>query len=246
MKSIFLVVMVALAAFYVGSCKRIRKGVLEIRHTITTSITENFYRVELVEDGIYEPLKEFNLGPNYAGYYDTQTAFYWPDESAKSLGYTSKDESGSFSNKEGGKTPGKGGHWAPTTSPVTGGGGGGGGTGSGTTEILNVTVNGNSKDKQYRTFVVPSGVKKLTVTTKETPPDATWNETDLFVNEGTTRPTTNADPYTGYQAKKASLSNNRAQDVCVFDNPGAGTWTVMLYNYNSGYYASNLVVTIDK
>ncbi|MDB5245610.1 MAG: hypothetical protein JWQ40_4 [Segetibacter sp.] len=136
-----------------------------------------------------------------------------------------------------------------TSGTGTGGTGTGGtGTGGGTTEIYNQTVTGNRKDRQYRTFDVPAGVKSMKVLTKETAPDATWNETDLFVNEGLTKPVSKDDPHTagGWTAKAASLSNNRQRDSCVFVGPRQGKWTVMLYNYNSGYYFSNLVVTITK
>jgi hypothetical protein len=72
-----------------------------------------------------------------------------------------------------------------------------------------------------------------------------WNETDLFVNKSATLPDSKADPFRdGYTADYASLSNNRQQDVCTIANPPSGTWTVMLYNYNSSFYFSNLVVTV--
>ncbi|MDQ3190172.1 MAG: hypothetical protein M3Q58_01110 [Bacteroidota bacterium] len=114
-----MIVLITIGIFSIISCKKYKQGVLEIKHTITISNTENYYRAIIVEDGLYDPNVEFNYGPNYAGYYDTQTAYYWPDESAKSLGYKyrSHDGDGEFNGfitgKEGSsKIPGENGHWA--------------------------------------------------------------------------------------------------------------------------------------
>ncbi len=115
---------------------------------------------------------------------------------------------------------------------------------SGTSVLYTTVLNGGSKDRQYAQFVVPAGVKSMEVRTNESTAGFS-NHADLFVRRGS-KPTCNADPFTGYVADCASMSNNREQDFCNFTNPSSGTWYVMLYNYNGVSYKSNLVVTITK
>jgi hypothetical protein len=117
---------------------------------------------------------------------------------------------------------------------------------TGTKEILNIVIEGSGyQNKQYAQFVLPSGVKTMKVLTQEGT-KATSNHADLFVKRGS-KPTSAADPHIGgYSADCASLNVNRQQDVCNFTNPQAGTWYVMLYNYNGSYFHSNLVVAITQ
>lgn len=119
LRKIKLIVGICGLALLSPMCKKTTKGVLEIKHTITISSEENYYRAEVVDDGLYEPNKEFNLGPNVAGYYDHKTAYYWPDESAKNLGYKYRnkgvdnaEEVFYIAGKEGNsRIPGENGHW---------------------------------------------------------------------------------------------------------------------------------------
>ncbi|MDZ4758538.1 MAG: hypothetical protein SGJ10_10460 [Bacteroidota bacterium] len=231
------------------SCKRLKKGVLEIQHKLFGSFgVETYYFTMIVDDGIYTPNVEFRYNPT--SNYGTYTAYYWPDKSSSGLGYKKKCDDGMQvvfkTGKEcSGKYSGENGHW-PAESGASGGGTPAP-TGTTTTEILNVHMTGDRKDRQYQMVNIPANVKSMEIRTKETAPNSTWNETDLFVRKGT-KPTTKDDPFTsgGYTADYASLSNNREQDVVKISNPPSGDWHIMLYNYNSSYYFSNLVVTITK
>ena len=127
-KSLLSLFMVALISSPLISCKKGeagKKGVLEVKKSINLGNSiETYYRAFQVESGKYEAGKEFEYSTN-AGL-DVEVGYYWPDESAKSLGYknycdevepyyTSQDECNS-------KEPGLSGHWA---SEASAGGSGG-------------------------------------------------------------------------------------------------------------------------
>lgn len=120
-----------------------------------------------------------------------------------------------------------------------------GGSNSGEIELYNQTINGERKTKSRISVVVPANVKTLRFRTTETP-EAFWNESDLFVKHGSL-PDCNDDPFVSYNATCGSLSQNRAEDVCNFTSPiASGTWHVMLYNFNSSWYSSRLIITYTK
>lgn len=267
-KAVLLTLFIVSSVFLFSTCKKFRKGVLEIQTAFVIGGELN-YKAEIVDDGSkYKEGVEFIIPQNQN--WKTMTGYYWPNKSANGLGYKYKEEltphqQQSFSHKDGIKVPGKNGHWASL--------GGGSSTGyncvsgncvavssgaqystlsacqtscssSGTSVLYTTVLNGGSKDRQYAQFVVPAGVKSMEVRTNESTAGFS-NQADLFVRRGS-RPTCNADPFTGYEADCGSLSNNREQDFCKFISPPTGTWHVMLYNYNGASYKSNLVVTITK
>ncbi|MFA7274721.1 MAG: hypothetical protein WC044_12705 [Crocinitomicaceae bacterium] len=98
-----------------SNCKKSKKGVLEIKHTTIISSEESTFRAIVVDDGLYKPNEEFPY-KTVNNNYETYTAYYWPDESAKSLGYKyrTKGETDVYYTTEkssdyGG--PGLNGHW---------------------------------------------------------------------------------------------------------------------------------------
>ncbi|MCU0320818.1 MAG: hypothetical protein MUE72_00295 [Chitinophagaceae bacterium] len=124
-----------------------------------------------------------------------------------------------------------------------GGAGGGGTGGTGTQVLANQCVSGSNGDKKTFTFTVPANVKKLQIETfEETGCDR--NAADLFVSKGSTPTITSTTPYR-WVADCASIKPNRENEACVINNPGSGTWTVMLFGYNT-FFNSKLKVTITK
>lgn len=111
-KLIFVIAFFAL----ITNCKKTKKGVIEIKHTTTISSESSTFRVILADDGLYEPNQEFVYKTSPLNY-ETYTGYYWPDETAKSLGYNfkNKGEDGDVyfttekSSDYGG--PGENGHW---------------------------------------------------------------------------------------------------------------------------------------
>jgi hypothetical protein len=118
---------------FLNSCKKYKQGVLEIKTTRTyANSVETFYRTVIVEDGLYDPETEFVYSSN-PSLSEVKTGYYWPNESANSLGYkhicsvetpkyyTAENECDS------GK-PGANGHWKNDLN--TGGSGGNSSCGS--------------------------------------------------------------------------------------------------------------------
>lgn len=109
----------------VVSCKKCKKGVLEIKHTYALSTFEPDYYTTIVDDGLYTPNTEFRY--KYNSNIETWTGYYWPDKSAKSLGYShrckAEDLKFKASSECSGKYSGENGHW-PDASNTSGGSGG--------------------------------------------------------------------------------------------------------------------------
>jgi hypothetical protein len=119
------------------SCKKIKKGTLEVKITETISSTSTYYKAISVSndnDKYYAANTEFNLESE--NNYTVITGYFWPDKSPQALGYTRHDgdaESGygkkykydtnaqGFTNKEDDNYSGKNGHW-PSASSSSGSG----------------------------------------------------------------------------------------------------------------------------
>ena len=97
-------------------CKKMKKGVLEIKQTSIISTEVTSFKAIVVDDDLYTAHQEFQYkAPSNTG--ETYTAYYWPDESAYSLGYkyrTKGETEVRYTTEKdsdfGG--PGKNGHWS--------------------------------------------------------------------------------------------------------------------------------------
>lgn len=123
LKSAKLLLIISLV-FLVTNCKKSRLGVLEIKHTTKISKEESTFRVILVEEDLYEANTEFEYKKSSLNY-ETYTGYFWPDESAKSLGYKYKNKDENYdvyftsekSSDYG--PPGSNGHWKDYVVPST-------------------------------------------------------------------------------------------------------------------------------
>jgi hypothetical protein len=113
-QSFFLFLIILFAVSYSG-CKKYKRGVLEIKKTENHGNGPvNYYYAIIVEDDIYEPGKEFEYKKIDNRY--LFTGYYWPDQSAKGLGYKYKCDANDeveFRSQDGcdGTKPGENGHW---------------------------------------------------------------------------------------------------------------------------------------
>lgn len=128
---------------------------------------------------------------------------------------------------------------------VAGGGGSGGGGGvTGPEVIVNQCIDGNNGDKKIIRFTLPSGVTKMEIKTSEVAGVCDRNTADLFVRKGSD-PTVTKTPTYSWVADCSGIKPNRESEVCVFNNPGSGQWSIMLFGYNT-YFFSQLTVTITR
>ncbi len=140
------------------------------------------------------------------------------------------------------------------TGPGTGAGPGAGtgpGTGTGTSKeiIVDTELKGEAYEKVGFSFTLPAGVKTMEIRTVESA-TAYWNTADLFVRKGSAPVVAGPKPPTwtpaySWTADCHSTEPNRSEEVCPFTNPGAGTWYVTLYGYNT-YFRSRVIITITK
>jgi hypothetical protein len=119
-----------------------------------------------------------------------------------------------------------------------------------TTQVLvDKDLSGDSYEKKTISFTVPSGVKTMVIRTTESS-SAYRNTADLFVRKGSApvvngpKPPNNTPAYS-WTADCHGIKPNREDEVCTFNSPGAGTWYVTLYGYNSDY-SSRVLVNITK
>lgn len=126
----------------------------------------------------------------------------------------------------------------------TGSGGTGGGIGSTAQVLLDQKVEGEKGDKKIFKVTVPTGVKQMEIRTTEVAGVYYFNLADLFVRKGSD-PMVTLTPKYSWTADCASVESNRADEVCIFSNPSAGVYHIMLYGYNS-YFTSQLIVKIVK
>lgn len=236
-----------LAILFLSGCQILKTGVLEIKNKIQISIEENFYFAVVVEDdnNDYVPGVEFNYKPTSPNY-STFTAVYWPDKSAKDLGYNyggcGEDQNKFVSGKECESTkPGKYGNWAgdivdDPTDPIDPQPGN-------TITLLSETVSGDAKSTITFKVVVPTGTKTLNVRLSE----ESINErqsADLVVRKGSAA-VIKLSPSYSWTADCASIRENRETESCSFQNPPSGDWYVTVYGYNT-FFVSLLKVTITK
>lgn len=127
---------------------------------------------------------------------------------------------------------------------VGGGNSGGGGTGSTTEILVNQCVSGSVGDKKIISFSVPANVTKLEIKTFEEAGTCDRNAADLFVRKGSNPVINSTAPYT-WVADCASIQPNRADEICIINNPGQGQWSIMLFGYNT-FFISKLKVTITR
>lgn len=126
----------------------------------------------------------------------------------------------------------------------TGGGSGGGTTGPVTQFLINQKVEGNRGDKKIFRFTVPSGTKTLEVKISELPNVYYYNTADMGVRYGSD-PTVTLSPQYRWVADCAPVKSNREEEVCFFNNPRTGQYSVMLFGYNT-HFTSHLTVKITK
>jgi hypothetical protein len=136
-----------------------------------------------------------------------------------------------------------------TTSNNGGGNGGGGnGGGSGIDTLYSQLITGKMYERKIIRFNVPSGTKTLTVKVTEFDQNTDRNMADLFVRKGND-PIVNHNPPQNYDytwtADCSSINPNRADELCKFDNPASGQWSVLLYGYNADF-DSRLIITTTK
>ncbi|RYD80992.1 MAG: hypothetical protein EOP53_07255 [Sphingobacteriales bacterium] len=239
-----------------SGCKKIKQGVIEIRRVLLTDITNpmnNTYSCFLAEEDatlksgeMYEPpVAEYYhvRNSNYKEYH-----VYHENESAKSLGYTERQDGVNntvgkdyYSNKNGSTTPGENGYWGGSKNP-TGNAGGGGGTGE-KIEMYNEVLSGDKNESVYFKFNMPPNVKHVEIRTQETPGKATRNSANLYVKKYVKPRVTQTQSYDlEHDADYVSQSNNREQDAVNVNNPPSGEWHVLLFNYES-FFESNLIIT---
>ncbi|HEY8689231.1 MAG TPA: PPC domain-containing protein [Chitinophagaceae bacterium] len=129
---------------------------------------------------------------------------------------------------------------------VSSGGTGGGGTGTNTEILVNQCVSGSVGDKKIFQFNVPANVTKMEIKTFEETGTCDRNAADLFVRKGSQPTITSTTPYVWVaDPGGAGIKPNREDELCVFNNPGSGTWYVMLFGYNT-FFISKLKITITK
>lgn len=141
-----------------------------------------------------------------------------------------------YTRVSGGNTGGGGGS--------TGGGGTDGGTGTSTEILINQCITGSEGDKKFLRFTLPANVKKLEIKTFEESGSCDRNTADLFIRKGSD-PTVTKTPSYSWVADYYGIKPNREDEICVFNNPASGQWSVMLFGYNT-YFISKLKVTITK
>ncbi|WP_018480140.1 pre-peptidase C-terminal domain-containing protein [Pontibacter roseus] len=123
------------------------------------------------------------------------------------------------------------------------------GTGTSRETIIDQVLKGDSYEKVGFSFTLPAGVKTMEIRTTESAA-AYWNTADLFVRKGSAPVVAGPKPPTwtpaySWTADCHSTKSNREEEVCTFTNPGAGTWYVTLYGYNS-HFSSRVLITITK
>lgn len=129
-----------------SGCSKSKDGVLEI-YEFEKSLNQIAFKAVLFEDqDSYPEETEFTIksttNSNIKG-------FFWPNKSAKDLGYT-KLGSGYYYSKEGITYPGKNGNWKGLRPPeITTGGSGGGSNGTG---LCDGSYNGPEGDIQLDSF----------------------------------------------------------------------------------------------
>ncbi|HTM67016.1 MAG TPA: PPC domain-containing protein [Flavipsychrobacter sp.] len=133
-----------------------------------------------------------------------------------------------------------------------GGGNGGGGNGGGGSKVDTITsqlVSGDTYDKKIFRFTIPSGLKNLSVRLYESNPNTDRNTADLFVRQGSD-PVINHNPPQDFSytwiADCAGINPNRIDELCSFDNPKAGQWTVIVYGYNTYFFSRMTITTTSK
>jgi uncharacterized protein (DUF2147 family) len=105
----------------------------------------------------------------------------------------------------------------------------------GTTQILmDRYVTGNEGDKKLFEINLPSNVKKMEVKAFEESSINDKNLADLGVRKGSA-PTVTKTPRYKWEADCASINPNRQDEICRFQNPGSGPWSIMLFGYNSSF-----------
>lgn len=246
--------------FPIASCKKIRKGILEIK-IVTNKIlnTPDRYIAILVDDDLYEPETEF-LYTTVMSNVEFHYGYYWPKESARSLGYKHKcsGENPYFTAGDecDNSMPGENGHWMSSYVASTGATGNSGGTnssggsaGTSTTStdqiLLDVTISGNTYDRKSTSVVIPAGLKSVTFRTHEPDNINYKNSADMFVRKGSA-PVVNHNPPKDYTytwtADFAGIAPNREEEVYTISNPSSGTYYILLFGYNT-YFTSRLTVT---
>ncbi len=123
-----------------------------------------------------------------------------------------------------------------------GGGDPGGGTGGTTVLLDEPNLSGSRGSSTPFTITVPPGATRLVVTTGET--QYGRNLGDLFVSHGQRPQVQNNSGYT-WTAQCASVSPNREPDQCVFNNPQAGQWHIVLFGYHE-YYGATLRAVVTR
>lgn len=134
-RNLIIIALIITSAISFNSCKKIKKGIVEIKRKYFS--LETYFAV-IATDG------EESGNPGAGIPYDvniaannTETRVYWDDESLRSLGYTEKnwDYNGhkdTYKNKKGYTNPGENGYFANAGSGGGNGNGNGNGTGTGT------------------------------------------------------------------------------------------------------------------
>ena len=101
-------------------------------------------------------------------------------------------------------------------------------------------LSGDELSSTRFTIRVPPGARSLEVVLTEE--EIGYQVADLFVKFGSAPSVSSKYPYS-YSADCASVLDNRATERCVFTNPAAGDWHILVYGYHR-YWGAKLTATL--
>ena len=114
---IIMVVFVTVLSSSISSCKKLKKGVLELKKHYNTTSTSSFfddtYKAYVITDELYDADQEFTFDSDNIS---ETTGYYWSDKSVFGLGYNHQcGDHFTSSNSCDATTPGKNGHWGSSS-----------------------------------------------------------------------------------------------------------------------------------
>jgi|GEM_PF-5976755 len=127
------------------------------------------------------------------------------------------------------------------------GGNNNGGNNSGTDTAYAQNIDGKKHEQKVVSVTLPSGLKSVTFKTVDQAGNYR-NYADMYVRKGsepklTYNITQHGVANFSYQGDCGSDKANNESEVCVFQNPAAGTWYVTLFGYNQDFESRLLIIT---